>query len=366
MSTQKAVSEVVRHYTPQEQAVLQTAMDMALKINPTLTEKELRAIGVSFAQDALQPTVSTASVVTPIQFLQNWLPGIVHVITQIRVIDSLVPMSVIGSWEEESIVQGFGELTGGANLYGDYSNKPESSYNINYLSRTIVRFQQGLAVGLLESERSSRVNVDAGSMKRNAAALALEISRNNVGFSGFNGGNNATYGILNDPNLPNYVTVANGAAGSPTWASKTFLEITQDIITWATALRNNSGGNIDPKKTPIVMGVAMASVDAMSKTNTLGTLSVDQWLKQTYPTWRVESIPQFNAANSSANVAYVYADKIADDSTDDGRVFLQAVPTKFRFIGVQQRLGRYEEGYTNATAGIMLKRPWAVYRASGI
>ena len=38
---------------------------------------------------------------------------------------------------------------------------------------------------------------------------------------------------------------------------------------------------------------------------------------------------------------------------------------KFRVLGVQQLAKGYEEDYTNATAGVLLKRPWAVTRWYG-
>ena len=78
------------------------------------------------------------------------------------------------------------------------------------------------------------------------------------------------------------------------------------------------------------------------------------------------SAPQLNAAYSSDNVFYLYADKIDDMSTDGGRVFIQPVPTKFQVLGVQQLAKAYEEDYSNATAGVMCKRPYAVVRYYGI
>ncbi len=68
----------------------------------------------------------------------------------------------------------------------------------------------------------------AAESKRESAGLALEQQRNAVGFYGYNSGNNFTYGFLNDPNLPAYMTVAATGTGSSTlWSTKTFLEITR-------------------------------------------------------------------------------------------------------------------------------------------
>src|SRR5271169_6691706 len=66
-----------------------------------------------------QPLVTTASVTTPVQFLQNWLPGFVYIITSARKIDELVGIMTAGAWEDEQIVQGVMELVGTSLPYGD-------------------------------------------------------------------------------------------------------------------------------------------------------------------------------------------------------------------------------------------------------
>lgn len=44
---------------------------------------------------------------------------------------------------------------------------------------------------------------------------------------------------------------------------------------------------------------------------------------------------------------------------------MQMVPAKFVTIGAQQLTKGYEEVFANASAGVMLKRPFAVIRRSG-
>jgi len=317
------------------------------------------------AMDAIQPTVTTGSMATPIQFLQNWLPGFVYIITAARKIDDLVGIMTSGSWEDEQIVQGVMELTGSSQFYGDYTNVPLSSWNVNFNSRTVVRFEEGMMVGNLESARAARIQVDSGASKRESAALALEIIRNSVGFVGYNGGANQTYGFLNDPGLPGYVTVPVGVSTSTLWSTKTFLEICRDIRGAIVALRNGSLDQIDPETTDITLAVATVAVDWLSTTSDFG-ISVRDWLSKAYPRIRVVSAPELNGANASANVFYLYAETVNDMSTDGGRTFIQVVPAKFQVMGVEQKAKGYIEDYSNATAGVMCKRPYAVVRRSGI
>jgi hypothetical protein len=363
------------------------AMDAVMRdggVNKITNTAEMRKLGIGFADsttvqqiarrysgsrvtgamDALQPTVTTGSVITPIQFLQQWLPGFVHVITQALKIDELVGINTVGSWEDYQIVQGIMELTGTASVYDDYTPVPLASFNTNFVNRSVVRFEEGMWIRRLEQAVAARIRVSDDAMKRNAAALQLEIARNRVGFYGFILGQNNTYGFLNDPNLPAYVPVAAGAGGT-FWSVKTFLEITADIRSWVSALRTQSGDRIDPMRDNLTLALPTDSIDYLTTVSDFG-ISVMDWLKQTYPKIRPVSAPELNLASGGSNVAYLFADKINDSSDDGGQTFIQVVPTKFMVTGVQQDAKGYVEDYTNATAGVLLKRPWAVYRASAI
>lgn len=323
---------------------------------------------IEFAMDAsssFTSPITTPSIATPVQFLQNWLPGFVKIMTAARRIDMMIGISTIGSWEDEEIVQGVLENIGDAVPYGDYTTVPFASWNVNFVKRTVVRFEKGMRVGRLEEARAARIRVNSAESKRESAGLALEIQRNLIGFNGYNSGNNLTYGFLNDPNLPAYVNVANGATASPLWSKKTYLEICGDIRTAIVALRTQSQDTIDPETTSITLGLPTNAVDFLSTVSDFGN-SVRDWLKETYPRIRIVSAPQLNTANGGVGVFYLFADAVDDLSTDDGRTFIQVVPAKFQVLGVQQMAKGYEEDYVNATAGVMVKRPYAIVRYSGI
>lgn len=344
---------------------VQALSKLGIAMDSRFLSSAFDALKAGYAMDTnYVAPLSTASVGTPIQFLQAWMPGFVTAVTQARKIDDLTGVSTIGRWEDEEVVQGFSERTGSAKPYADNTNVPLTGWNTNFERRSIVRFEEGMLVGRLEEARAAAMNYNSAEQKRSQAALALDIQRNYIGFFGYNSGAGRTYGFLNDPSLPAYVNVPNGAAGTPTWATKTTLEIISDILTSLQTLRTQSGGLIDPKKTPITLAVAMSAVDYLSTVTTLG-YSVQQWLSQNYPNVRIESAPELNAANGGANVFYVYAENFGDQSTDDGAVFVQMVPTRFITLGAQQMTKGYEESYGNATAGVMCKRPYAVVRRSG-
>lgn len=373
------------HIGPREVRPLEVAMDQQEaftkayrqleKIGIALDSRDLRQISdwmnaqrqyEQHGMDAaLTAPLTTASVPGIIQNLQHWLPGLVQIITAARKIDTLIGVTTQGNWYDEEIVQQVLERVGNARPYTDSGNVPHSSWNTNYERRTIVRFEEGMEVGRLEEARSAAIRVNSASEKRGAAADSLEIERNRIGFFGYNNGANRTYGLLNDTDLPAYVTLATGAGGDTEWSTKTYLEIIADLLTSFTALRVQSQDKIDPKTDKLTLGISITAVDSLSRVNDLGK-SVYQWMKENYPNVRVVSVPEFNAANGGESVYYLYADSVADSGSDDRRTFIQVVPTKFRTNGVDQKAKSYEESYGNATAGVMTKRPYAIVRYTGV
>lgn len=339
---------------------------LGINFPPDFVRSQMRNMEVGgMAMDDAQGLITTASISNPVQFLQSWLPGFVRVMTAARRIDEIVGVTTAGKWDDEEVIQGVLEPLGEASPYGDYTNIPLGSWNLNFERRTVVRWEKGIKVGLLEDARSARVRVNNAAEKRGAAALALDIMRNRVGFYGYNGGTNRTYGFLNDPSLPAYVNfAATGTGATTTWGTKTFLNITADIRGMFAALQNKSQDQIDLERTPTTLTVATAVFQYLSVTSDFG-ISVRDWLNKTYPKCRVISAPELNAANGGANVAYLFADAVEDGGSDGGATFVQIVPAKFQALGTEKQAKGYVEDFSNATAGIMVKRPFAVVRRSG-
>ena len=150
-------------------------------------------------------------------------------ITAARKIDEIIGYSVAPAHgKTKQIVQSVLELSGTPTPYNDLNNVPLTSYNQNFVQRTVVRFELGMFIGKLEEARASRSNLNASDQKRISAGLQLEIQRNATGFYGYNNGLNVTYGFLNDPNLPAYVAVATvgqrdlGAENLPANSGRSF------------------------------------------------------------------------------------------------------------------------------------------------
>ena len=368
----KNLSQVHSHIGPRNVRPMEMTMDQVegyqalARIGINISPAQAAQMAQAYAMDDAQGLLTTATIGTPVQFLQNWLPGFVRIQTAARKIDNLIGMTTVGSWEDEEVVQGVLEPVGVAVNYGDSTNVSLASWNVNFERRTVVRFEKGFEVFRLEAARAGRLRVDTAAEKRNSVGLALEVQRNLLGFNGFNNGANRTYGFLNDPSLPAYYTVAAGASSSTLWQNKTFTEITADIRQACAKLQTQSQDLVNPGPTPTTLAVSTNTYAYLSTVAVYGNQSVMGWIRETYPLMRVESAPQLNSANGGANVFYLYAESVEDGSTDNGRVFDQIVPAKFMALGVQQLPKSTIEDFSMASAGVLLKRPYAVVRASGV
>lgn len=300
------------------------------------------------------------------QFLQTWLPGQVHVVTQARKADQLFGVTTVGAWEDEEIIQEILEMVGVAQPYSDLGSVPLSSWNLTYEKRGVARFEEGFSVGELEGLRSGRIGVNASQAKRDAAALALEIARNRVAFFGYvNADSYPIYGALNDPNLPNYATLPSGK----TWDQANRAEIIGDLMFAFAQLRKNSKEVIDPTTAKLHLVIASDKVDYLNTPSGTGAEmgeTAKDWLTRNYPNVMVESAVEFNDANGGADIFYLYAESVSEAGTDGGGVIEQLVPVRIRALGVDTSCKQVTEDFTNATSGVLVKRPFAVFRGTGI
>lgn len=301
-----------------------------------------------FAQDAAEtaPTIAAG-----VQFLQHFLSKTIHVITEARVIDKLVGRTIAGEWHDEEIMQPVVEHTGSVTEYSDNADFRLAGFNPTFKKSTIVRFEGGLQTGKLEEARvaAMKLRTSAYDAKRAALGLAFAINTNDIGFNGWNNGANTTYGILNNPDISEAVSITLGS---------TFQTVTAAIRTIVSALRVKSGDNFDPATDAFTMGFASSLVDNLDTTSDMG-ISVRDWVKKTYPKSRIVSVPQFDTANGGAKVIMFILDTIAGESCVD-----QYIPATMRLLGTDRRAKGIREDYTNATAGILVSHGEGVVKYS--
>ena len=65
------------------------------------------------------------------------------------------------------------------------------------------------------------------------------------------------------------------------------------------------------------------------------------------------------------DVGYLIAENVAelDESDTESATLIQAVPSRYEVVGSEKRAKGYIETASNALAGIIVLRPWAITRA---
>jgi len=340
---------------------VQLTVDQAVNAIGTLDSIGIHGFGdiVHNAMDTALVGPAARSGSTPQQFLQVWLPGLVRQLTTVRAIDKIAGITEAGNWYDDTVIQQVASPVAKAELYGDSTNIPFANYSHTYETRGIVRYEQGFEVTQLAEAREAAGGINMAAEKRGSATMALEIARNRLGFYGFFNGTTRAFGLLNDPGLPAY-----GAAAAKVYGLMTFEELTTELATQLGNIMVNSGGNVDQNSAyTIVLPLGYSTI--MTKPNTYGQTPM-AWLMENYPNARIEYAPEFIAANGGANVAYYFAERVEDGSTDGGEAITQIVPAKFFNIGSERRTKGYIEDFGSATAGVMVKRPYLFIRRTGV
>lgn len=353
-------TDKIRGYAIDSKTTNVTLDKLGIHYDKAAMNRMIRQYGKA-GMDALMPTITSPSITTPIQFLQTFLAEPIYTVTAARNIDNLVPRTIVGSFEDEEIVARVVEKVGSARPMTDYGAAMNSDWNLNFETRTIVRYEDGFECSILEEMRAGRVQMNSAQMKREAVAESLAITMNEIGFYGYNDGENRTYGFLNDPNQSAYKTVATGASGYTTWDKKTFFEIQADIRTGIAFLREQTKNLFNPMKDRFKIAISLDKVDYLGVTSTYTLDSVKDWLTKTYPSCDIETAPELTGANGGADVFYIYLEKLGNQTVVENNI----VDT-FRLLGTEKRVKSFVEDYANATAGVLWRHPVAMVRYTGI
>lgn len=303
----------------------------------------------------------------PVQFFQQWLPGLVGQILTIRMADLAFGERMIGDWIDEEVVQKYMEGYAMPTLFSDADNKSDTNLNIIFEPLDVVRFEQGVGANDKAQADAARMQVDLMASKRNVARTAMDVVSNEIAWYGANTSVNRTYGALNHPSLLPTQPFPAGAGGQTEWQTKTFEEITADIRNMATTLRVQSGGNYQAGKQPSTLLIALSVYETLKTMNAISNYSVQQYIDDLYPKTTILGVPEFDQAEGGENVAMWFVNKNMKDltSTDSGAVWSHEKQVKFMLRGMKKEAFRTEEIYLMAENGMRLTRPTAVTKWVG-
>lgn len=350
------ISDVLLHQSGR-QVRARGAANIAQDKDFALNDLKALGVGVAAMDSALIGPAATTGFI-PAHMLQTWLAGTVRSITTPVDIDYVAGITTVGNWHDDEIGIRTEEDFGLAELYGDVTNIPLANSNPGFELRDVVRFEQGFQVGELEMRRMGAAGFQQEQSKRRAATKSLDVARNLVGWNGI--ANTRTYGLLNDPNLPAVQSLGAGTA----WLSATFDELVAHFTALRNALETQMGQSLrDDANFLLLLPAGYRGV--MNVYNGSANMSFGQWIAENYPNVRTEYINSLKAAIGGADVAYLIAENVSelDESDTDSATLIQAVPSRYEVVGSEKRAKGYIETASNALAGIIVLRPWAIARA---
>ena len=323
-------------------------------------------LGINFtAMDSQAPYIG-GSVSGRQDLFRSFLPGVIRDMTQMRQIDNVLGMTMIGNFLTKEVVQATEQRTGNAIGYSELASAPRVSYATDYETRNTVRFMIEAEFGGDSDRMAEAAGQDPRATKMSAVTTALEIARNEVSVYGYFGGLNKTYGFLNDPNLPAYITLPNGANATPEWSTKTFLERQKDVVEAITSLELSTGNNFSASMMNFTFVIPSSVNGYLNELNDFGTMSLRKFIQETYPRCTIVPMSDLDSANGGANVFYMFVDNLLGDSSDTGAVMSQLVVSKIESVGTMITYDTQSEKFRNSSAGTIVHRPYAIYRATGM
>lgn len=177
--------------------------------------------------------------------------------------------------------------------------------DVNYTAETVgIAYRDtGYQASLLEMSSSQLMGVDIIQDKIRACMEGLAIDRNNINWLGTDEtrGGAKVYGLLNYPQLFDYVDLPDGESGSSKWEDKTFMEIYNDIIFMINTLTKQSKGwatRAYESGRKFKLGVSMNVYNYLSKSNEFGVL-VSQAIENAFkvngsPAIEIYGIPEMD------------------------------------------------------------------------
>ena len=319
-----------------------------------------RKAAETLAQDAAMSTIPNIGAPS---VLYTYLdPRIIEVLFAIKGAAKFFAPTQVGSWTDETAVFAVEEISGQVSPYNDFSDGVASDVNYNYPQRANFRFQTTIKYGELESEKTAVAKIALAARKQYAASEIIARAENRFYLYGVAG--IESYGMLNDPNLPESISPVTVNTKS-TWADKSANDPTNfanvafnDINALIAELTANNGGNIDVNSDRMILGISNKMITYLTTPNSFGITAL-KMLKDNYPGLEVIQLPELST--SAGEMLYLAVPSLLGDETA-----VNAFSAKFKLGRLVPGLTSFKQKASAGTWGCVIKRPHLVATMLGI
>jgi hypothetical protein len=329
--------------------------------------QELNAVGPQLlAMDSADANFNTPSNGTPYLYSIAWSNEIVRQVTQKFAYKELASDYQQGDFITNAINFPTLAHSGEPANYGDNTNDGETNLNVNIETVDVIRKQVPISYGDLEVGNFASAKIDAIAEKREAAAIILAQTGNNIFFNGFAG--KRIYGILNHPDLATPIPLPASAAvptgvGASKWVNKTFEEIVKDLLLMYNDIIARAGNNVNIGDISQSMTLATTPEDQtyLLQPNSFGKTPFE-FIKTTFAGLKLVSAIQYRVGNGLAgNKAQLILDKIASQ---------KVVRNGFTYQLMAHRLvantSSYNQKFSAGYAGAIVTSPIGISTATGV
>lgn len=288
-------------------------------------------------------------------------PRIIDVLFGVTNATKFFAKTLVGKWTDDYATFKVEEVAGQVSPYNDFANGTTSDVNYNFPVRQNFRYQTTIKYGDLEQSKLAEANVNLAARKQNAAAQIIARAENKFQLFGVEG--IESYGMLNDPNLPESISPISVNSNS-TWSSKVAAApseaaniVFNDVNKLWQELTTNNGGNLDVNA-PIVLGISNKMIGYLTIPNAYGK-TAKTMLQENYPNIEFVQLPELSTA--SGEMLYMTVRELYGE------------PTGFCAFSAAYQLGRlvpqlsyFEQKASAGTWGCVIRRPSLVCTMTGI
>lgn len=311
---------------------------------------------VAIAMDAAIPLITSANVSIP-QMFTTWVdPKVVEILTAPTSASEVFPEAKVADWKDTQTTFPVVEKVGRTEAYSDFGKGTTSDANFEFPVRDVYRMQTVIQCGDLEQEMTAAAKINLLSQKQQAAALTLQLDRNEMELFGLAG--KSIYGLLNDPNLPAAISpsTANGKTG---WAQKGAVGVYNDILAMFAQLAKQSAGLIT-FDTPMVLAIPPSINAALAQVTDLGVAPVLEMIKAHFPNLRIVTIAQLED-ETGVDKAILVAEEVRGQ-----KVAQLGFADLLRTSRVIQDYTSISQKWMSSTCGAMIYLPVAFASMTGI
>ena len=306
------------------------------------------------------PTFTAQNIGMPAGILTALNPQAVENILALRTGDlALGKREKLLDWADEKYFTPMIERIGQTTPYSDFGMPLVSGLNANFNETGHYRFTAKYQHGNLEAAQYQKGRINYQAFLLSAVTEALAVELNNVAFNGYIKNSSLSYicyGLLNNPELPNYEAAQN------TFEAMTWQDVMNFFTKAVTKLTQKTGNNINGESKIRVVISASAFNSLKSKWTDFG-ISAYEKLQGLYPNMYFISAIELDKAETNQNVIYFIGESNAGGIADSTKLGYSELALAGNVV---QTDNGYSQAISAGTCGALVFKPSFIVRYQGI